>query len=183
MGMSYDIILKRPPRFRDVTQFTRQPTYTVDVSWCFLKRQLEDHGDYELDLDPDFQRGHVWDSAKQTAYIEFSLRGGTSAQNIYFNCPGWHAGHRGDYVLVDGKQRLTAVLAFLDDKVPVFGGYLFSDFADKLRMTVPSFRWHVNDLRTRAEVLQWYLDLNTGGVVHTGEEIKRVQALLAKERG
>jgi hypothetical protein len=67
--------------------------------------------------------------------------------------------------------------------VPVFGGHIFSDFKDRLHITGPRFRWHVNDLDTRAEVLQWYLDLNTGGVVHTSAEIKRVQALLAKEQG
>jgi hypothetical protein len=33
------------------------------------------------------------------------------------------------------------------------------------------FVFAVNDLPTRAAVLQWYLDLNTGGVVHTSHEI------------
>jgi hypothetical protein len=39
----------------------------------------------------------------------------------------------------------------------------------------------VNELKTRREVLQWYLDLNAGGVVHTTKEIERVRELLAKE--
>jgi len=42
---------------------------------------------------------------------------------------------------------------------------------------------NVNDLQTRAEVLQWYIDFNSGGVVHTAEEIARVKALLEKESG
>ena len=41
------------------------------------------------------------------------------------------------------------------------------------------FRWHVNDLSTYSEVLQWYLDLNSGGTVHTEEELNRVQQLLS----
>jgi hypothetical protein len=178
--MSYGITLNNPPRFRDVPQFTKTPSYAVDISWDELKSYMERHPN--LDLDPDFQRGHVWNLAKQVAYVEFSLRGGDSARNVYLNCPNWPSSQE-RFVLVDGKQRLTAVLGFLNDKVPVFGGYLFSHFADKLRMTGPSFRWNVNDLPTRAEVLQWYLELNTGGVVHTSAEIKRVQALLAKEQG
>ncbi len=44
------------------------------------------------------------------------------------------------------------------------------------------FVFCVNDLQTRAEVLQWYLDLNEGGVVHTSEELNRVRAMLAKEQ-
>lgn len=67
------------------------------------------------------------------------------------------------------------------NELPIFGGSLFSDFTDKLRITTGDFLFCVNDLETRAEVLQWYLDLNTGGVVHTSEEIEKVKALLAKE--
>lgn len=178
--MNHGITLKSPPRFRDVPQFIRHPTYAVDISWDYLKDQI---GDDPLDLDPDFKRGHVWDLAKQIAYVEFTLRGGNSAHNIYFNCPRWSRGGRGNYVLVDGKQRITAALAFLDDKVPIFGGHVFSDFTDRLRLSEASFRWHVNDLETRAEVLQWYLDLNTGGVVRTSEEIERVRAMLKVEQG
>jgi hypothetical protein len=166
--------------FQKVPQFTRGATYAVDVSWRYLREHLEHQIENGLDLDPDFQRGHVWGLAHQTAYIEFCLRGGNSAQNIYLNCPYWGSGGRNDYVLVDGKQRLTAVLAFFEDKVPVFGDWVFREFTGVLRS--PSFKWHVNDLRTRSEVLQWYLDLNTGGVVHTSDEIERVRAMLTRSK-
>lgn len=178
--MTYGIILKKPLRFRDIPQFTRMASYAVDISWDYLLQYL-DHD--ELNLDPDFQRGHVWTPEKQVSYVEFCLRGGVSANNVYLNCPKWNMGGRENYVLVDGKQRITAVLAFLNNEVPVFGGHCFRDFEGKLPITGPSFHWCVNDLDTRAEVLQWYLELNTGGVVHTTEEIQRVQALLAKEQG
>lgn len=41
---------------------------------------------------------------------------------------------------------------------------------------------NINDLQTKADVLQWYIDFNSGGVVHTDEEIERVKKLLKKER-
>ena len=41
------------------------------------------------------------------------LRGGASGMNIYTNCPGWMSGSHGDFVLVDGKQRVDAVCKFL----------------------------------------------------------------------
>lgn len=179
------ITLKKNPRFQDVPQFTRRPCYAVDVAWDYLKRHLQ--AEIEMgggvDLDPDFQRGHVWAPDKQVAFVEFTLQGGDSARNLYFNCPGFSGGNLQDYVLVDGKQRLTAALAFLDDKLEVFGGHRYSDFTDRIDMMVVRFRWNINDLRTRAEVLQWYLDLNTGGVVHTSEEIAKVQRMLAEEQG
>jgi hypothetical protein len=39
-------------------------------------------------------------------------------------------------------------------------------------------KFNINDLKTKAEVLQWYLDFNTGGTVHSDEEITRVRKML-----
>jgi uncharacterized protein with ParB-like and HNH nuclease domain len=136
-----------------------------------------------FELDPDFQRNHVWSREKQVRFVEFILRGGTSALNIYFNCPGWQACSHvegGRFVLVDGKQRLEAVRAFLRGDFPVCGHY-FAEFTDRLPLHA-RFSVHINNLPTDAEVLQWYLDLNDGGVVHTTEEIARVRAMLEAEK-
>lgn len=181
---AYDIKLKKPPRFRDVPQFTRKPTYAVDIPWDHLIQYMDKEKGLGggIDLDPDFQRGHVWTPEKQVAFVEFTLRGGESARNLYFNCPGFSSGRLDNYVLVDGKQRLTAALAFLNNELPIFGGWRYSDFTDRMNIMSVRFRWNVNDLKTREEVLQWYLDLNTGGVVHTSEEIEKVKRMLAKER-
>ena len=40
---------------------------------------------------------------------------------------------------------------------------------------------NINNLQTRKEVLQWYIELNSGGTVHTDAEIDRVKKLLRKE--
>ena len=171
-------------RFRDIPQFTRGASYKVHVGWDYLPDWLEDHmtvsSGAQLDLDPDFQRAHVWSKAKQRAYVEFILRGGQSSRDILFNCVGWMGNFEGPFVLVDGKQRLEAARRFLRNDLDVFDGYKFKDFTD--RMTHDAhFYVHVNDLKTRAEVLQWYLDLNTGGVVHTKAELDKVRALLEEE--
>jgi hypothetical protein len=79
---------------------------------------------------------------------------------------------------VDGKQRLDAVLGFMNNEVPIFGGNYFRDYTDKMDMLVARFRWNVNDLQTRDEVLQWYLDLNSGGTVHSPNELDRVRELI-----
>jgi len=170
----------RRPDFQAIPPMTRTAPYGVDVPWSSLIRYFEQHVEDGLNIDPDFQRPHVWTLEKQTAYLEFCLRGGQSGNNVYLNCPGWNRGDTTDYVLVDGKQRLRAIMGFLQDEVPVFG-YRYSEFSAPIRRNGPSIRWNVSDLGTRAEVLQWYLDLNTGGVVHTAEEIGKVQDLLEEE--
>ena len=91
------------------------------------------------------------------------------------------SGPRVDFVLVDGKQRIESVRMFMRDELPVFGGHVASDF-DYLDTLTCHFKWHVNELATRAEVLKWYLDLNSGGVVHTDDELDRVRGLLEAEK-
>jgi len=177
--------LKPPYRFRDIPCFTPFTGYSVDVSWQHLESHIKAETEgANVDFNPDFQRGHVWPMSKRIAYVEFVLRGGNSANNLYFNCGSYQlvSGPPREYVLVDGKQRLTSVRMFLNDEVPIFGGLVRSDFVDRPDFLKARFRWNVNSLQTRAEILQWYLDLNTGGVVHTDAEIERVRKLLEAEK-
>ena len=169
------------PDYQAIPQFTRTPSDGVDVGWAYLEQHVEEHvNEYGLEVNPDFQRGHVWDPDKQIAFVEFILRGGTGANILYLNAPGWSRGDLGSYVLVDGLQRLTAALAFLRSEIPAFG-YLRSEYTGTMRLHSPRFRWIINNLKTRADVLQWYLEMNTGGVVHTNSELDRVRALLEEE--
>lgn len=39
----------------------------------------------------------------------------------------------------------------------------------------------VNNLKTRKEVLQWYVEMNSGGTPHSKEEINKVKNLLLEE--
>ena len=45
-----------------------------------------------------------------------------------------------------------------------------------------NFVFITNDLETRAEVLQWYIDHKAGGIAHTDEEINKVKILLENEK-
>jgi len=152
-------------RYRDIPQYTRSAAYGVDVDWHYLEKHLDGYAQYPngLDLDPDFQRAHVWTEEQQRAYVEHILRGGWASRTILFNCHNWNGGGDcGTVVLVDGKQRLEAVRKFLRGDLPIFGGNRRSDFTDRLPSFHASFRVCVNDLPTRAAVS----DSGDGGCYH-----------------
>lgn len=181
--MATDRIETLMPLFRDIPQFTRHAGYAVDVGWDYLPTHFA-HAvqEYRLDINPDFQRGYVWTLEQKVRYIEYVLQGGHSGRDLYTNNPGWNNSLcPGDpgwwYVLVDGKQRLDAVLGFMSNEFPIFGGNYRRDYEDSLNIVRTSFKWHVNDLATYPEVLQWYVDLNRGGTIHSDQEIERVRAL------
>lgn len=179
-------------RFKAIPKFIHGGSYACDVSWSYLEDWLDGNikDGTGVDLDPDFQRGHVWDDRKRAAYVEYVLRGGMSSKSLWWNCKGWNYGRRDTpLTIVDGKQRLEAVRKFLGNELYIFHGldnkkkgFLHKDFTDKLGIIDAAFRMHINNLETRELVLQWYLDLNEGGVVHTEEELLRVRTLLEEEK-
>ena len=169
------------PSFKDIEPFTRSANYHVNVSLDYLEDHIQRYiKEFDLDLNPDFQRGHVWNKEKQIKFMEFFIRGGKSATSIHFNHPNWMDSFEGRMVLVDGKQRLEAARLFMNNKIPVFGHFL-NEFSDHNKLRRFDFDFYVNDLKTRKEVLKWYLDFNDGGVVHSKSEINKVKKLLEEE--
>jgi uncharacterized protein with ParB-like and HNH nuclease domain len=165
-------------KFKDIPQFTRDGNYQIDCSIRGFNDEIARYVERGLILNPDFQRGHVWTEDQQVKFMEYVFRGGKCAP-IRLNQAGWMNDFRGEFVCVDGLQRITAILKFLYDELKVFGSK-YSEYKDKLRPLV-TVKLHVNDLETRAEVLQWYLELNGGGTPHSKDELARVAGLLKKE--
>lgn len=169
-------------KFREIPQFISDGSYQVNVSWEYMMewfdRLINEEG---LQLNPDFQRGHVWTEDQQVKFLEFILRGGKTGRTLYFNDPYWHScrpktGYS-DFVCVDGLQRITAIQRFMNNEIRVFG-LLYSEFEGETDLIRHSMIINVNDLKTKKEVLQWYIQMNAGGTPHTQEEIDRVNKLM-----
>ena len=52
------------------------------------------------------------------------------------------------------------------------------DFEGDTDLIRHSMVFNVNDLKTKKEVLQWYIQMNAGGTPHSAEEIERVKKLM-----
>ena len=167
-------------KFSDIKQYTSDGNYRVNHSLKGLKDTMKEYEEYGLQLNPDFQRGHVWTEPQQIKFVEHLLRGGKT-NPIYLNQKGWMKDFSGDFVCVDGLQRITACLRFLENEIPIFGTY-YNDFEDTLTVMEGDMLFVVNNLPTREAVLQWYIELNTGGTVHSEDEIERVKRLLQEEQ-
>jgi hypothetical protein len=169
--------------YSDVPKFPAC-NYRISVAWSDIERTLARWAkSYDLDLNPDFQRGHVWTEAQQIAFVEYALRVPTAGLEIYFNHPHWMGSFDGHFQLVDGKQRLEAARRFIANEIPACGHLCKNivwprkhDISDDVQ-----FYFNIASLLTRAEVLNWYLNFNSGGTPHAQEEIARVRELLEKE--
>lgn len=168
---------KSASRWASIPQLP-QAHYEIDVMWHSLERQLEWLGQGGgLNLDPDYQRAHVWTEAQQRAYVEYILMGGEVARSITWNSVDW-PDVAGPVELVDGKQRLESARKFIRGDLEVFGMRYVP--GELLRLHQASFKFRVCSL-DRTDVLRLYLNINAGGTPHTAAEIERVRRLLASE--
>jgi uncharacterized protein with ParB-like and HNH nuclease domain len=174
--------MKKITKFADIPSFTRDGSWQCDFDFAYLLQFIDEHiKSYDLQLNPDFQRGHVWTEEQQIAWIEFFLRGGRTGRILYFNCPSWQGsvkdGDYNDFVCVDGLQRITAIRKFMNGEIPAFGSYI-SEYEDEMSLMRNSIKVNINNLKTKKEVLQWYVDMNAGGTPHTNEEIERIKQMI-----
>jgi hypothetical protein len=168
--------------FSDIPQFPRS-AYEVDVPWSYIEKSLATMGEGPggLELNPDFQRAHVWTEDQQRSYVEYQLMGGDVSRNIVFNSPDYTRGCQETVVLLDGKQRLEAVRKFMRNELTAFG-QTCEEFGHFPTMNY-RFRFMVCALETREEILNLYLKINAGGTPHSAEELDRVRAMLKEEQG
>lgn len=178
---SYAIVRPTPANYYQVDVAATRLQDWVDSN----QRDLGSLGG-NVSMCPDFQRGHVWTSAQRTAYCESFMRGQAPALLI-FNCPSFHGATdtglgdlpRHELQCIDGLQRFTALTEFAAGRVLVFGGRSVADFS-QTPFDLQRFRAQVRvySFQSRAELLSFYLDLNSGGTVHSQEELTRVRGLL-----
>lgn len=169
----------------------RTAKWQADFRWDRLEESIANMGnDYGgLELNPDFQRGHVWAPSQQVHFIENCLRGVVASNGflIQFNSPSWNDDASDSDLppglqCVDGLQRYTAVTEFVKGNVKPFGftaqelsGTQFS--AKSIHMKVA-----IHDFTSREHLLDHYISINAGGTPHSAEEIERVRGLLAQAK-
>lgn len=80
-----------------------------------------------LDLDPDYQRDHVWKLPQRRALIDTVLSD-LDVPKLY-----WFEKGAGQFEVVDGKQRITTFRMFLDNEFQIVDG----DYAGKFFKDLP----------------------------------------------
>jgi len=179
--------VRRTAELDKIIRPLRTARYQIDMEWRDLEDGLAryDRDWGGLDLNPDFQRGHVWTPDQQRGYIESVLRGTVSSSGfvIQLNCPHWEDDvYEGDLPpgmqCIDGLQRITAVLRFMHGEVRPFGlGVRDLDRSSYMVKSHYCFKVAVHNFGFRADLLQHYLDFNAGGTPHSQAEIARVRQL------
>lgn len=115
---------------------------------------------------PPFQRPPAWTREQQVRFLESVWMGLPIGVFVYNRTENMHSPY--DAWLLDGQQRVTAVLSYLADEFTVFG-YRFSELTDadyrkwSMNVSFPCMETNIND---EAELLEVYDRLAYGGTPH-----------------
>lgn len=179
-------------QFKEIVNPLSRPIRTWHCGFSYLENWLKAETEiieFGVELVPDFQRGHVWNIAQQTKYIENVLRRiiDESGLTIRFNCPSWQTDRTREsnlidqMVCIDGLQRLTSIRKFIAGELKVFG-ITFDQLPMRQILRDLQIIVKMYDFQFKAELLQFYLDINEGGIAHSDDELERVRNLLKEAK-
>lgn len=131
-----------------------------------------------IDLSPEYQRRDRWSPVRQSRLIESFLMN-VPIPPIFLNEDDY-----GQYSVIDGKQRLTAIYEFMRGRLRLSGLKVFEDINRESVDTLPSALQNV--IKTRANLraviilrqsdpdikFEVFQRLNTGGVKANPQEIR-----------
>lgn len=168
--------------------FTTRTFPKKNLKWWFQREA-------RIDFDPDFQRtSRVWND-RERAFLIDSILNGFDIPKLYIadftkhDIPDLNR-HKKSYALIDGKQRLSAIFAFLHDRLPLhkkfvlesdptipLGGLRFSQLRGRHRHLARIIERYVLDVKVietdeREKINDVFLRLNKASRALNGAEVR-----------
>jgi len=138
---------------------------------------LHKHYYFGVDMDPEYQRDHVWDIDDKVALID-SLMKNYDLGKFLFNRRSYS--EKGElYEIVDGKQRMTALIEFYEDRF-AYKGLLFSQMSIRDQNQFRGFTVNVAEVNelNKNQLIELFIRVNTNGRIMSQEHLENVKNLL-----
>ena len=139
-------------------------------------------------MNPIYQRGYVWTEQQKNDYILNLFESKAEIRPVVVQ---YTVKDKNDDVLeiLDGKQRLSTLFDFINNKVTVNGLY-FKDLANEDQEFIMNHKIDYRRIMNRsnssnlklATRLQLFYKINLYGTKMTDDELKEVQKLLINEK-
>lgn len=136
---------------------------------------LNRHYRFGIDMNPDYQRGHVWTEEDKVALIDSIFKG------IDIGKFAFATKHDMDfyYEIVDGKQRMTAIIEFYENRFR-YRGKFFNELSHRDQDYIENYHVSVADIRgaDRNTVMKHFVAMNSQGRVMDSAHLEKVRAMI-----
>lgn len=136
---------------------------------------------YGIEFDAVYQRELVWQTSDKQAYIDSVFANSDLGKFIFARIA--YADNVPGYECVDGKQRMHALMDFVNDKF-TYKGFLFSEISREDRYFFRNRTAPVCELGeyvTLEQKMEVFLRTNKGGVPQSPEHLQKVEDMYAQE--
>ena len=132
---------------------------------------------YGIDFDANYQRELVWDDEDKTALIDSIMLDRNIGNFLFMDLP--FVSGEPDKQIVDGKQRLTTICEFFEDRF-IWRGKKYSDFSHSDRFSFLHKKISKAQVKTMKEkdILELFLAVNDTGKPISREHLDKVRIML-----
>ena len=166
-------------RFGQLTVWKGQEIEIVKVD-TDLSKIYRKYAEEEIDLNPEYQRELVWTDKQKQEYILAILKQKAKITPVIIE----KLTEQGTvlYEILDGKQRLTALFDYIDNKYPLQTGEYFKDLSAKDMNVITQTRVSYTRITSYKECdvpldfkLTYFLEINALGTKITDEHIEKIE--------
>jgi len=168
-----------PYNINKQTNFAKKDKYVIRMSNSSISSLISMvHANYAgVDFDADYQREHVWTKQDKIELITSIFDNIDIGKFVFIQRNAKVEGKY--YEILDGKQRLTAITEFYEDRFK-YKGFYFSElsFGDQHKFTDHMISYGYLENPNKEAIFETFIKLNTCGKPMPKKHIDKVKKLL-----
>ncbi len=159
------------------TDFIRNKGMKIDFNNNEINGLFTTYYHSGINMNPDYQRDYVWETEDKELLIDSIFNNIGIGKIVLVRLLDGEYGHE----ILDGKQRLNALVEFYENRFP-YKGYYYNDLsrADQIHFTHYNVSVGYIAYADKKTILKYFLMLNRTGKTMDREQIDKVEKMLER---
>lgn len=162
------------------TSFATNRDVRLNYNNSSIESLIHRYYSFGVDMNPDYQRGFVWDDADRESLLETIFCNGKIGEFVFVDKPFVSFDTPSSEIL-DGKQRLSTLIAFYENRFSYKGVY-YNDLSGNDKQAFLNYPVSVGECREtdKKQILKIFIMLNKGGRPMSDEHLEKVEKMLTE---
>lgn len=162
------------------SKFSKNQDVKINFVNSMIESLIHKYYAFGVDMNPEYQRGYVWELEDKQLLIDsiFNNIDIGKFAFIHLNDKKWAETGNG-YEILDGKQRLSTIIDFYENRFP-YNGVYYNDLSAKDKNVFLNHHIVQGEVREadRKAVLKYFLMLNRTGKSMDQSQLDKVEKML-----
>lgn len=162
------------------TEFAKNQDVKLYFNNSHIESLIHKHYHFGVDFNPDYQRGYVWEQEDKELLLDSIFKNIDIGKFVFIRLSDdeWMERNLG-YEILDGKQRLSTLIEFYENKLTYKGKY-FNDLSGKDKAVFRNHMVSVAEVNEtdKKTVLKYFLMLNRTGKAMDQSHLNEVEQML-----